>query len=163
MLRKWILAVCFIAVFAAGVAVVWPNIFSEKTAQPVAAQVPQSSPIPEALDPLDEFRTEREQLRSMQTAQLNDIIYGADTDEETRALAQRKLVEILDWSEKELTIEGVLRARGYDGAVATVHTDSANILVRAETITQQESAVILELVLRETGLSGGNVKIIPIN
>jgi len=117
----------------------------------------------EEIDPLVEFQTEREQLRAMQTAQLSEIIYGEKTDDETRALAQRKLIELADWAEKELTIEGVLRARGYEGAVATVHTDSANVLVRAEGITRQESAVILELVLRETGLSGGNVKIIPIN
>ena len=46
--------------------------------------------------------------------------------------------------------------------MATVHEDSVNVLVRAESLSQSETAVILELVLRETGISGGNVKIIPI-
>jgi len=161
MLRKWTLAICFVAVLAAGVAAIWPGLFFKKDAVETAAQPPPAAE--EEGDPLVEFRTEREQLRAMQAAQLSEIIYGERTDDETRALAQRKLIELADWSEKELTIEGVLRARGYEGAVVTVHTDSANVLVRADGITRQESAVILELVLRETGLSGGNVKIIPIN
>ena len=52
--------------------------------------------------------------------------------------------------------------RGYSSAVATVHEDSVNVLVRADSLSQSETAVILELVLREAGISGGNVKIIPI-
>ena len=118
---------------------------------------------PEADNPPGEFRLEREQLRSMQTAQLNDIIHDSATDEETRALAQRTLISLLTWSEQETTIEGVLRARGFADCVVTVHEDTANVLVRAQTLTREESAVILELVLRETDVSSGNVKIIPIN
>ena len=53
-------------------------------------------------------------------------------------------------AEQETTIEGVLRARGYADCVATIHEDTANVLVRAEALTRQETAVILELVLRET-------------
>ena len=78
-------------------------------------------------------------------------------------MAQARLLERLDDQEKETTIEGVLRARGFKDAIATVHRDSVNILVRAESLSRQETAVILELVVRETGISGGNVKIIPIN
>ena len=117
----------------------------------------------EEADPLEDFRTEREQLRSMQTAQLNDIIHDGETDSQTRALAQRTLIDLLAWSEQETTIEGVLRARGYADCVATIHEDTANVLVRAEALTRQETAVILELVLRETDVDSGNVKIIPIN
>jgi len=36
-------------------------------------------------------------------------------------------------------------------------------MVRSESVSRQEAAIILELVTRETGISGGNVKIIPIN
>ena len=77
--------------------------------------------------------------------------------------AQRTLIDLLAWAEQETTIEGVLRARGYADCVATIHEDTANVLVRAEALTRQETAVILELVLRETDVESGNVKIIPIN
>ena len=59
--------------------------------------------------------------------------------------------------------EGVLRVRGFEDAVVTVHADSANVLVRTPSLSRDQSAQILELVSRETGLLGGNIKIIPIN
>ena len=99
----------------------------------------------------------------MQTAQLNDIIHDGETDQQTRDLAQRTLLDLMAWAEQETTIEGVLRARGYADCAVTIHADTANVLVRAEALTRQETAVILELVLRETDVDSGNVKIIPIN
>ena len=41
--------------------------------------------------------------------------------------------------------------------------DSVNVLLRADIVTSQEASVVLDLVLRETGVTGGNVNIIPIN
>ena len=140
-----------------------PGRPEEAPAASVAAEAPAPSVAPEANDPLEAFRLEREQLRSMQTAQLNDIIHDGETDGQTRALAQRTLIDLLAWAEQETTIEGVLRARGYADCAVTVHEDTANVLVRAEALTRQETAVILELVLRETDVDSGNVKIIPIN
>lgn len=113
-------------------------------------------------DPLARFRTEREQLRAREQAQLNDIIYDPKSDAGIVAAAQRQLLSMLEGAEKELTIEGVLQGRGFDGALATVSDRAANVLVRAEALTQRQTAVILELVTRETGLTGGNVKIIPV-
>ena len=115
------------------------------------------------VDPIDAFRTEREQLRQMQAAQIDELIHSENADSEVIRMAQACLLERLDDQEKETTIEGVLRARGFKDAIATVHRDSVNILVRAESLSRQETAAILELVMRETGISGGNVKIIPIN
>lgn len=132
-------------------------VFKERA---VRVQAPASSA--PAADPIDAFLLERQQLRQMQIAQLNDLIEANAAEPEIVLRAQRQLMETLSNQEKETTIEGVLRMRGFSSAVATVHTDSVNVLVRAESLSQKETAVILELVLRETGVSGGNVKIIPI-
>lgn len=113
-------------------------------------------------DAITEFRTEREQLRQLQKSQLNDIIYGSGSDEEIIQLAQRQILDMLKTEEQELTLEGVLKMRGFEDVLVTVHSDSINVVVRQETITQQETAVILELVMRETGIGSGNVKILPI-
>lgn len=115
------------------------------------------------MDALQEFRLERQQLRQMQKSQLNDIIYGGNADEEIISLAQQKLLELMTWEEQEMTLENVLDLRQFEDVVVTVHTDSVNVMVRSDGLNQQETAVILELVMRETGISGGNVKIIPIN
>lgn len=113
-------------------------------------------------DPIEEFRTEREQLRAMQRSQLNDIIHGVDTQKDIIAMAQRQLVEICESEEMETNLEGILRLRGYEDCVVTVHEDCVNVLVRADIITQQDSSLILDHVCRESGVQSGNVKIIPI-
>ena len=114
-------------------------------------------------DAVAAFRTEREQLRAMQKTQLNEIVHGDGSEPEIAALAQRQLMELCSREEHELTLEGLLTLRGFDDPVVTVQSDSVNVLLRAELVTQQECSVILDLVCRETGVQSGNVKIIPIN
>ena len=114
-------------------------------------------------DAVAAFRTEREQLRAMQKAQLNEIVHGDGSELEIAALAQRQLMELCSREEHELTLEGLLTLRGFDDPVVTVQSDSVNVLLRAELVTQKECSVILDLVCRETGVQSGNVKIIPIN
>jgi len=116
-----------------------------------------------AKGPIEQFRTERQQLRALERSQLNEIIYSDKSDGEIVREGQRRLMELMDTESMETKLEGVLKARGFEGALATVSKQSVNILLPREALTQAETAVILELVLRETGITGGNVKIIPVN
>lgn len=125
--------------------------------------VEASAPVQQESRPIERFRTERQQLRAMQKAQLNDIIHDASTDAETADMARRQLLTLCDAEEKELTIEGVLAMRGFQNPVVTVHTGSVNVIIEAELVTKQESSVILDFVSRETGAMAGDIKIIPIN
>ena len=131
----------------------------------IRATVPAAESVEAAVeeDAIAAFRTEREQLRAMQKAQLNEIVHGDGSEPEIAALAQRQLMELCSREEHELTLEGLLTLRGFDDPVVTVQSDSVNVLLRAELVTQQECSVILDLVCRETGVQSGNVKIIPIN
>ncbi len=113
-------------------------------------------------DPMARFRLEREQLRARQEAQLNDIIHSDRSDGETISLAQAQLLQLISGSRAEQTLEGILQSRGFEDALVSVGEGSANVLIRGNALNQRESAVIMELVMRETGLTGGNVKIIPV-
>jgi stage III sporulation protein AH len=113
-------------------------------------------------DPMASFRLEREQLRARQEAQLNDIIHDEGADGEIRAQARRALLDMLANARSENAIEGILRSRGFEDALASVSASAANVLIRTEALNHAQSAVILDLVMRQTGLTGGNVKIIPV-
>ena len=113
-------------------------------------------------DPMASFRLEREQLRARQEAQLNDIIHSPDGDGEIAAQARRQLLDMLAHARSENAIEGILQSRGFEEALVSVSASAANVLIRGEALTYAQSAVILDLVMRETGLTGGNVKIIPV-
>lgn len=147
---------CIACAVAMGAALWWMGYNSAEV--PVAANAVAA----QEEDALAAFRTEREQLRAMQKAQLNEIVHDDASEAEIAALAQRRLMELCSREEHERMLEGLLTLRGFDDPVVTVQSESVNVLLRKEVVTQQECSVILDLVCRETGVLSGNVKIIPI-
>lgn len=115
------------------------------------------------MNTVEKFQMAQQQLRALVKAQLNNVAYDGNTDEELREMAQRQLLGLCKREELELVLEGMLELRGWQEVMVIVSEDCVNVLIAAETITQQESSVILEMVCRETGVTAGNVKIIPIN
>ena len=114
-------------------------------------------------DPMTRFRTEREALRSRRTGELNDIIHSPSADTETVNLAQRQLMELMETQETETRLEGILRLRGFEDALVTVAPSSVNVILEKRAPSRRENAVILDLILRETGVTAGNVKILSLN
>ena len=152
----------WLAVIALALAMATAGWFAGARRADVPAGVTSSAPV-EDVDAIAAFRTEREQLRAMQKAQLNEILHDDATEAEIAGMAQRQLMDLCEREEHELTLEGILKLRGFDDPVVTVQGDSVNVLLRKQVVTQQECSVILDLVCRETGVQSGNVKIIPIN
>ena len=130
-----------------------------------SANEPRPAPMNTALPGTEiaVFASDRNALRQQEIADLKEIAAAPESSEAVRAAAQERMMSLRRWMEQEATVEAVLSARGYETPVVTVHSDSVNIIVRAESLSQADAEVILELTTRETGVSGANVKIIPIN
>lgn len=123
----------------------------------------ENLPLLEERDTFEGFRIERQQSRQSQIAQLNEIISSDDTDPEIRTLGQTQLITLLSRMDREQTIENLLTILGFSDVIVSVYSDSASVFLRAQSITAQQAAIILESISRETEISTGNVKIIPIN
>lgn len=121
-----------------------------------------ASRVYEPADSIARFRSDRELVRKVEMEQLNALIADASAGQDIRDRARDKLIQLTGWMEQEVTIEGVLRAEGYKDPLVTVHADSVNVLVKAGALAQADAAKILSLAARETGQSGGNIKVIPI-
>lgn len=130
-----------------------------------AAETPvrSESTMTSARESISVFAADRDALRRDELEQLREIAEDKETTDEIRTTAQERRMQLMRWMELEATIAQVLTARGYETPVVTVHEDSVNIVVRSEGLSKEEAEVILELTARETGVDGGNVKIIPIN
>lgn len=155
--KKWgiligMLVICFWSVISIGV---W------RTGQ-TAKEIPAAAE-PARLDTAAQYRLEREQLRSMQKSQLNDIIHDEKTEPEITAAAQRQLMDLLDREETEKVLEGMLSIRGFENSVVAVSGNSVNAFIQSEMITKQESIIIMDMICRQTGIQSGNIKIIPVN
>ncbi len=125
--------------------------------------IPSASPVYEPVDSIARFRGERERVRAVEVQQLNALIQDAAAGQDLKDRAREKLVQLTEWMEQETTVEGILRAEGYVDPLVTVHADSVNVLVHLETLTQADAARILSLAARETGETGGNIKVIPVS
>ncbi len=143
-----------------GFAVLGP-VFSQPV-KPVEAIVEPAKPTPRP-DPLAQFQVERAAQREAERVSLRAIMEDEKSESVLVADAGARLMKILAWQDQEATIEGVLRARGYAECVVTIHQDSCNVMLRGDSPTRQQAAQILELVSRETGLGGGNIKIIAVD
>lgn len=111
---------------------------------------------------IDQFRLDRDQLRAQECGQLREILDDPATDASTRARAQGRLMDLMQWAEAEAAVEEILEKRGFECVLVSVHQDSANVLVRSPALTQADAALILELTARQTGLTGGAIKVIPV-
>ena len=107
-----------------------------------------------------DFRTERERVRTQELTSIDSIINNENTDTQTLAEAQKMKLELTDTMEKELLIEGLLKAKGFEDAVITISDAAVNVIVKQKDLTKQQVAQVLEIVLREAGdISAENVKI----
>ncbi len=145
--------------FAAVLCVGTLRSINEEDLRPYATITPAA----DAAAEIAVFASDRNTVREAEIEQLARICEDMSVSDEIRLSAARRIMTLREWMEKEAVIADVLTARGYELPVVTVHEDSVNVVLHAAELSQQEAAVILELVMRETGVTGGNVKIIPIN
>ena len=104
------------------------------------------------------YREERDNVRTQELAYLDAIVaQGADT--ETLADAQQQKLELVNAMETELTVENLVRAKGFTDVIVSIHKGNINVVVGADTLNDEQVAQILDIVLRETGKSAENVKI----
>lgn len=106
----------------------------------------------------DSFRSERDTARTQEIAYIDSIIeQGADA--ETMADAQQQKLSIVDGMEKEMTIESLLKAKGFADAAVTLHAGSVNVILSAETLSEEQVAQVFDIIVRETGERTENIKI----
>ena len=107
------------------------------------------------------FRSDRDAARIKEVEYIDSIINNKDTDTETLKDAQQQKLDLAGNMEKELTIEGLIKAKGFTDAVVTLHTGSVNVIVDSKELDSQQVAQILDIVKRESGVASENIKIMP--
>lgn len=110
-----------------------------------------------------EQRLSRDKLRASLIDRLNAIVNNENSSQQMIDEAQKKIMEIGNLSEKELTTEGLIKAKGFEEALVFLTENDAKIVVGKEELTEQDVVKILEIVLSETDLDAENVNIMKKN
>ncbi|WP_069649479.1 SpoIIIAH-like family protein [Caloranaerobacter ferrireducens] len=106
-----------------------------------------------------EYRLSRDKLRASLVERLNNIINNEKTDAEIRKKAQEEIIRIGNISEKELLIEGLIKAKGFEDALVFLKDDSVRVIVSADILSEQDVMKILEIVKSETDFEPSAIKI----
>ena len=130
---------------------------TETTAQPNVTAVSAQTKAADA-NFFAAYREERDSVRTQELAYL-DAIVAQGADAETLSDAQQQKLELVNAMETELTVENLVRAKGFSDVIVSIHKGNINVVVGAETLSDEQVAQILDIVLRETGKSAENVKI----
>lgn len=106
----------------------------------------------------ESFRKDRDDTREQEIAYI-DAIMEQGADAETMADAQAQKLSIVEGMEKEMTVESLLKAKGFADAAVTLHDGSVNVILSAETLSDEQVAQVLDILIRETGEKAENIKI----
>jgi len=108
-----------------------------------------------------DYRLERQNTRKEEIEYIRELLNNPEADSEIKKEAQAQLLEITNSMEKELSMEALIKAKGFDEVVVIMHKDSVNVIVDKKELKPEEVAQILDIVKRESGQKAENIKIIP--
>ena len=151
-----LLAVCLLLLAAVAANVIM-NRSEGKTAKADTAAVSVSAPGAQGSF-FDMYRNERDSVRTQELAYL-DAIAAQGGDEATLSEAQKQKMTLVDCMESELNTENLIRAKGFEEVIVSMHNGSVNVIVDADALTDEQVAQILDIVLRETGETAENIKV----
>lgn len=110
-----------------------------------------------------EYRLERDKNRSKEVEMWQDIINSEKAEENFKSMAQQELVKIVALTEKEMIIENLIVARGFNDALVFLTDESATAIVEAKELTSANVAQIQDIIVRKTKLDAKNIKIMKKN
>ena len=112
-----------------------------------------------------QYRSERLTKRNEELLQLDAVISAATegSDEKNDALAMK--IDLTENTEKEMLLETLIKAYGFEDAVVVIGLNSYNVNVMAKSaeLTADDAVVIYTIISEEMSISPENVKIIPIS
>lgn len=110
-----------------------------------------------------EYRIEREKNRSKEVEMWQDIINSDKAEDNYKDMAQEELVKIVALTDKEMIIENLIVARGFNDALVFLTDDTATVIVEAKELTPSNIAQIQDIVVRKTKLEPKDIKIMKKN
>lgn len=107
-------------------------------------------------------KIKREQTRAKNKATYMDIMKSADITEEQKQSAINAALELTTIADQESAAEILLGARGFEDVVVFIVDGSADVVVNASTLSNQQLAIIEDVVKDKTGITVDNIHITPV-
>lgn len=155
--KKFVILSCMIALLA--VTAVFNFIFTTDT------YGQEQSTIASSANYFAQYRTERMTSRNEELLQLDSIIEMSADGSAERNEALSLKTQLTEITEKELLLESLIKAYGFEDAVVVIGVDSGNVnvIAKSSNLTTDDAIKIYSIIEEENVASPDNVKIIPIS
>lgn len=112
-----------------------------------------------------DFRSERQTSRSSEMLNLDAVIASAEPGSDTYTVALADKLKLIKNMEKEMFLENIIKAKGFDDVAVSISltSDNVNVIVKQGELSTQDVAIIFSAVKNEGGVPAQNIKIIPYN
>ena len=155
--KKVVILSCMIALLA--VTAVCNFVLTSSTVNPTESTLVSNA------NYFSQYRTERLTTRNEEILQLDSIIDSAEVNSTERNDALKLKMEITQITEKELLLESLIKAYGFEDVVVVmgIDSDSVNVIAKDSDLTSDDAILIYSIIAEENVASPENVKIIPIS
>ncbi len=113
-------------------------------------------------DYFEAAKLSREQTRAKNKETLLELVNSSTASEAQKEKAMNEIVAMTAINEKETATENLLSAKGFEEVVVTIVDDSVDVIVNAETLTEQQIAQIEDVVKRKTECNSDKIVISPV-
>ncbi len=101
----------------------------------------------------------REQMRARSKETLMSVVSDSTVADELKQEAIDTIIALTARAENENAAEILLEAKGYEGVVVSISDTEVDVVVNAESITEQQVAQIEDIVSRKTGITADGIVI----
>jgi len=114
---------------------------------------------PAPLGYFDQARENRAIAREEALGLIQDVLDNAQTPAEEKQSATQKATAIAENILQESNIESLLMAKGFTDSVVYIDGERCSVVVQAESLQQQESLQIMEIVVSQSSVKPEQVQI----
>ncbi len=107
-----------------------------------------------------EYKLERDRLRGQEADYLRELINNPNASAESKEKAQQELIALSQKVEKEMIVENLIKAKGFEDAVIFFSDDHVNVVIKTDGLLQKDIAQITDIVTKTAGVSVDKITII---
>ena len=127
------------------------------------SSTPGEAVLTSASDFAAQAKLSREQVRSQNKADLQEILNNTEVGDDQKQQAVNTMVSMTDVAEKEAAAEMLLEAKGFENVVVNLTGETADVVVPDTDLEDAKRAQIEDIVKRKTGITPENIVITPLN
>lgn len=136
---------------------------AETAEVPDGSSTPGEAVLTGASDFAAQARLSREQIRSQNKADLQEILNNTEVGDDQKQEAVNTMVQMTEIAEKEAAAEMLLEAKGFENTVVNLTGETADVVVPQADLEDSRRAQIEDIIKRKTGIAPENIVITPLN